>query len=50
MKTLFKLLFATATLAIAPLHLSAQLLAKNAISLELAKKIAARWRTLAPIG
>ena len=42
MKTTFKLLIAAAALAAAPLHLSAQLLTKNTVSLELAKKIAAR--------
>ena len=42
MKTMLKLLIAATALAAAPLQLSAQLLPKNAISLELAKKIAAR--------
>jgi glc operon protein GlcG len=42
MKTMLKLLIATTALAAAPLQLSAQLLPKNTISLELAKKIAAR--------
>jgi glc operon protein GlcG len=41
MKTVCKLLIVAAALAAAPLHLSAQLLTKNTISLELAKKIAA---------
>jgi len=39
---MFKLLLAAAALAAAPLQLSAQLVAKNTVSLELAKKIAAR--------
>ncbi len=42
MKSQFKLLLAAAIFAIAPLQLSAQLLSKSTISLELAKKIAAR--------